>query len=69
MPARNEKLFGVAVQVMDSLPSNSFMMVSRVSLAPAVFHVLSMAEDGEIKEWRGTLSEAWDALESVNRKE
>lgn len=61
--ASDKTLFGLSVKVMDWLPANSFVMVSRVSVAPAVFHVLSMSEGGEIKEWRGTLSEAWDVID------
>lgn len=67
MSGRPFELFGIAVEVVDSLPANSFMMVSRISETPTTFHVLAMNQGGEMKEWRGTLSDAMDATAPLSR--
>jgi hypothetical protein len=55
--------FGLAIEVSECLPRNGFMMVSRLNCEPAVYHVIR-SEGGELKEWRGTLEEAYAALAS-----
>ena len=59
---RKPTIFGLSIEVAECLPRNGFMMVSRLNCEPPIYHVIR-SENGELKEWRGTLDEAYITLE------